>query len=195
MTKEQNIKNGKCIIFSAPSGAGKTTLVHYLLREMDQLAFSISACSREPRGREEDGIDYHFLSVEEFKQKIEEDAFVEWEEVYENSFYGTLKSEVERNWALGKTVVFDVDAEGGINLKKYFGEQALSVFIKPPSLFVLEQRLRGRRTETEESIQKRLSKANQELEKSVHFDYVLLNDNLEKACHEAKAKVLDFIEG
>jgi guanylate kinase len=184
---------GKCIIFSAPSGAGKTTLVHYLLRNIDSLEFSISATSRPPRGREEDGIDYHFLSVDEFEERIKNDAFVEWEEVYENMYYGTLKSEVQRAWDNGKTVVFDVDAEGGINLKRIFGENALSVFIKPPSLFVLEQRLRDRRTETEESIQKRLSKANGELEKAVHFDYVLLNDNLEKACLEAKNIVQEFI--
>lgn len=186
--------NGKCIIFSAPSGAGKTTLVHYLLREIDRLEFSVSACSREPRGREENGVDYHFFTVDQFKEKIEKNEFVEWEEVYENNFYGTLKSEIKRAWNEGKVVVFDVDAEGGINLKRIFGERALSVFIKPPSLFVLEQRLRNRRTETEESIQKRLSKANAELEKAAQFDYVLLNDNLEKACHEAKELVLNFIK-
>lgn len=184
---------GKCIIFSAPSGAGKTTLVHYLLRNMDDLEFSVSAASRKPRGREENGIDYHFLTVEDFEQKIKNDEFVEWEEVYENMYYGTLKSEVQRAWNSGKTVVFDVDAEGGINLKKIFGDNALSVFIKPPSLFVLEQRLRDRRTETEESIQKRLSKANAELEKADQFDHVMLNDNLEKACLEAKTIVEEFI--
>lgn len=185
---------GKCIIFSAPSGAGKTTLVHYLLRNMDELEFSISAASRAPRGREENGIDYHFMSVDDFKSKIDQNAFVEWEEVYQDMFYGTLKAEVKKAWDAGKTVVFDVDAEGGINLKKIFGENALSVFIKPPSLFVLEQRLRDRRTETEESIKKRLSKAQAELERAVHFDYVLLNDNLEKACHEAKEMVSNFIQ-
>jgi len=184
---------GKCIIFSAPSGAGKTTIVHYLLRELPELAFSISACSREPRGREIPGEDYHYFSAEEFKKKIARDEFVEWEEVYPNSFYGTLKSEIEKNWAAGKIVVFDVDAEGGINLKKIFGERALSVFIKPPSLFVLEQRLQNRRTETEESIKIRLEKAHRELERAPYFDYVLLNDNLEKACFEAKEKVERFI--
>jgi len=184
---------GKCIIFSAPSGAGKTTLVHYLLRNMDNLEFSVSAASRELRGREVDGKDYHFLSVPEFKSKIDADEFVEWEEVYKDNYYGTLKSEIIRSWDNGKVVVFDVDAEGGINLKKIFGENALSIFIKPPSLFVLEQRLRNRRTETEESIQKRLEKANGELSKSDQFDYVLLNDNLEIACAEAKGKVEEFI--
>jgi guanylate kinase len=185
---------GKCIIFSAPSGAGKTTLVHYLLRNMENLEFSVSAASRELRGREIDGRDYHFLSIQEFKSKIEADEFVEWEEVYKDNFYGTLKSEILKSWENGKVVVFDVDAEGGINLKKIFGENALSIFIKPPSLFVLEQRLRNRRTETEESIQKRLEKANAELSKSDQFDYVLLNDNLEIACAEAKAKVEEFIK-
>lgn len=187
--------DGKCVIFSAPSGAGKTTLVHYLLREIDELEFSISACSREPRGREEDGIDYHFLSVDEFKEKIEADEFVEWEEVYENNFYGTLKSEIDRAWGEGKTVVFDVDAIGGINLKRIFGEKALSVFIQPPSLFVLEQRLRNRRTETEESIKRRLDKANFELSKKDQFDTIILNDNLEVACNEARELVLDFVYG
>ena len=187
--------SGKCLIFSAPSGAGKTTLVHYLLRQIEALEFSVSATSRPPRGREEDGIDYHFLSVEDFKNKIATDAFIEWEEVYKDNFYGTLKTEVQRAWRQGKTVVFDVDAEGGINLKKIFGKNALSIFIKPPSLFVLEQRLRDRRTENEESIQKRLGKAQEELDKAVHFDYVLLNDNLEKACHEAQELVTNFING
>lgn len=189
-----NLKNqGKCVIFSAPSGAGKTTIVHYLLREIPQLAFSISACSREPRGREIPGVDYHYFSVEEFRQKIANDEFVEWQEVYANNFYGTLKSEIEKIWAEGKVVVFDVDAEGGINLKKIFGEQAFSVFVKPPSLFVLEQRLRNRRTETEENIQKRLKKANHELTRADQFDYILLNDDLEKACFQAKEIVEQFI--
>ena len=133
------------------------------------------------------------MSADEFEKKIKENEFIEWEEVYEDMYYGTLKSEIKKAWDNGKTVVFDVDAEGGINLKRIFGENALSVFIKPPSLFVLEQRLRDRRTETEESIQKRLSKANGELEKAPHSDYVLLNDNLEKACLEAKNLVEDFI--
>ncbi|OIQ37478.1 MAG: guanylate kinase [Crocinitomix sp. MedPE-SWsnd] len=194
MSQSFEIK-GKCLIFSAPSGAGKTTLVHYLLRNMDELEFSISAASREPRGREVDGEDYHFLSVDEFKSRIEADAFVEWEEVYTDMFYGTLKSEVEKAWSKGKTVVFDVDAEGGINLKNIFRNHALSIFVKPPSLFVLEQRLRDRRTETENSIQKRLGKAQGELDKAEKFDYILLNDNLEKACHEAKDLVTQFING
>jgi guanylate kinase len=184
---------GKCVIFSAPSGAGKTTLVHYLLRNLSRLEFSVSAASRKPRGREENGIDYHFISVEDFKNKISHNEFVEWEEVYENMFYGTLKSEIKRAWDSGKIVVFDVDAEGGLNLKRIFGNNALAVFIKPPSLFVLEQRLRDRRTETEESVRKRLEKANEELLKANQFDTVLLNDSLEKACIEAKQMVEKFI--
>lgn len=184
---------GKCVIFSAPSGAGKTTLVHYLLRNIKALEFSISAASRKPRGRELDGVDYHFMASEEFEHKIKNDDFIEWEEVYDNMYYGTLKSEIKKAWDNNKVVVFDVDAEGGINLKKIFGDNALAVFIKPPSLFVLEQRLRDRRTETEESIQKRLAKANGELEKANQFDYVLMNDNLEKACLEAEDLVKKFI--
>lgn len=182
------------MIFSAPSGAGKTTLVHYLLRNLNDLEFSISAASRAPRGREENGIDYHFMSAEEFEKRIKDDEFVEWEEVYDNMYYGTLKSEVKKAWDQNKTVVFDVDAEGGLNLKRIFGDNALAVFIKPPSLFVLEQRLRDRRTETEESIKKRLAKANAELKKADQFDRVLLNDNLEKACLEAKEMVEKFIK-
>lgn len=196
--KEENeqfdqFKNGKCIIFSAPSGAGKTTIVRYLLRNVDQLAFSISAASRAQRGREQNGVDYHFFSVEDFKAKIDNDQFVEWEEVYANNFYGTLKSEILKSWQQGKTVLFDVDAIGGLNLKKIFGEKALSVFIQPPSLFVLEQRLKNRRTETPEQIKMRLDKANEELSHSVKFDYILLNDNLEKACYEVKDVITKFI--
>lgn len=184
---------GKCIIFSAPSGAGKTTIVRYLLREIPQLEFSISAASRQPRGREVDGLDYHFLSVEAFKDKIKKEEFVEWEEVYKDNFYGTLKSEVKKAWDNNKVVVFDVDAQGGINLKRIFGNNALSVFIKPPSLFVLEQRLKNRRTETKQQIEMRLNKAKEELSYANQFDYVLLNDNLEKACYEIKKIILDFI--
>lgn len=188
-----NPNNGKCIIFSAPSGAGKTTIVRYLLRNVLNLEFSISAASRQPRGREVNGLDYHFFSVEEFKAKIEKDDFVEWEEVYKDNFYGTLKSEVEKAWSNGKTVVFDVDAIGGLNLKEIFGEHALSIFIKPPSLFVLEQRLKNRRTETPDQIKMRLDKANEELSHADKFDYVLLNDNLEKACSEIKEQIETFI--
>jgi len=189
-----NPNNGKCIIFSAPSGAGKTTIVKYLLRNVENLVFSISAASRQPRGREVNGIDYHFFSVDEFKSRIEKDEFVEWEEVYNDNFYGTLKAEVEKAWGNGKTVVFDVDAIGGINLKKIFGANSLSIFIKPPSLFVLEQRLKNRKTENEAQIKMRLDKANEELSHSSVFDYVLLNDNLEKACAEVKGEIEKFIK-
>jgi len=189
----ENPNNGKCIIFSAPSGAGKTTIVRYLLRNIPDLEFSISAASRQPRGREIDGLDYHFFTVDEFKNKIKNGDFVEWEEVYDDNFYGTLKSEVEKAWRNGKTVVFDVDAIGGLNLKKIFGENSLSIFIKPPSLFVLEQRLKNRRTETPDQIKMRLDKANEELSYANKFDYVLLNDNLEKACTEIKTKIEAFI--
>lgn len=188
-----NPNNGKCIIFSAPSGAGKTTIVRYLLRNVLNLEFSISAASRQPRGREVNGLDYHFFSVEEFKSKIEKDDFVEWEEVYRDNFYGTLKAEVEKAWSHGKTVVFDVDAIGGLNLKEIFGNNSLSIFVKPPSLFVLEQRLKNRRTETPDQIKMRLDKAHEELSHADKFDYVLLNDNLEKACSEVKEQIEKFI--
>ncbi len=190
---ELDSNSGKCIIFSAPSGAGKTTIVRYLLRQIPQLEFSISAASRQPRGREVNGLDYHFLTVEDFKNKIKSDEFVEWEEVYKDNYYGTLKSEVKKAWNKGKVVVFDVDAQGGLNLKKIFGDNALSIFIKPPSLFVLEQRLKNRRTETPEQIDMRLKKAEEELSYANQFDYVLLNDNLEKACYEIKNIILNFI--
>lgn len=189
----EQFHEGKCIIFSAPSGAGKTTIVRYLLRNLDKLAFSISAASRAPRGREEHGIDYHFFSIDEFKRKIENNEFVEWEEVYTDNFYGTLKSEVLSAWHEGKTVLFDVDAIGGLNLKRIFGDKALAIFIKPPSLFVLEQRLKNRRTETPDQIKIRLDKANEELGYAEKFDYVLLNDNLEKACYEVSSIVRKFI--
>lgn len=185
---------GKCIIFSAPSGAGKTTIVHHLLSEMNGLEFSVSACSREPRPNEQNGKDYHFLGVEGFKQNIAADAFVEWEEVYSNNFYGTLKSELERIWTAGKAVVFDVDVIGGLNLKRIFGNNALAVFVQPPSYEVLEERLRARSTETEEKIEMRLAKAREELAKAPAFDTILVNDDLTKACEEAKLLVNDFLK-
>lgn len=187
------IKNGKCVIFSAPSGAGKTTIVRYLLEQNLGLEFSVSACSREPRGNEIDGKDYFFLGVEGFKKRIEQGAFVEWEEVYVNNFYGTLKSEIERIWSSGKIVAFDVDVIGGLNLKKIFGNQALSIFVNPPSIQELENRLRARNTETEDKINMRLSKAQHEITFAPEFDVVILNDNLEDACKKAKEVVQTFI--
>lgn len=185
--------NGKCVIFSAPSGAGKTTIVHYLLNEFPELAFSVSACSREPRSNEVDGKDYYFLGLAGFQKQIKADAFVEWEEVYANNFYGTLKSELTRIWKEGKTVIFDVDVIGGLNIKKYFGDNALAVFVQPPNYEALEERLRYRSTETEEKIQMRLAKAKEELGHAHQFDTILVNDNLTIACAAAKLLIEQFI--
>lgn len=184
---------GKCIIFSAPSGAGKTTLVHKLLESSDQYAFSVSACSREPRENELDGVDYYFIGLENFKQKITENAFVEWEEVYLNNFYGTLKSELIRIWKQGKTVVFDVDVVGGLNLKKIFKSNALAIFINPPSAEILENRLRNRKTESEEKIQMRISKAKIELQRAAEFDVIVENNILEEAVEKVKLTAAEFI--
>jgi guanylate kinase len=189
------MENGKCIIFSAPSGAGKTTIVHYLLDTFgSKLSFSISACSRSQRPNEVDGKDYYFLSIADFQEKIEKDAFIEWEEVYTDNFYGTLKSEIERIWALGKTVIFDVDVVGGLNLKKFFGDKALAIFVMPPNIETLEMRLRTRSTETEESIARRMGKADNELRMATQFDKVILNDNLKDALEEAKNLIGAFIK-
>lgn len=187
------MKEGKCIIFSAPSGAGKTTIVHRLLEKRNDLAFSVSACSREPRSNEVDGKDYHFLGVEEFKQKIKEEAFIEWEEVYTNHFYGTLKSEIERIWESEKVVIFDVDVYGGISLKKYFQDAALSFFISPPSLSALEKRLKLRNTESEDKIRIRLNKAEEELGLAEQFDINVVNDNLEPTIEWINQKVNEFL--
>jgi guanylate kinase len=186
-------KEGKCIIFSAPSGAGKTTIVRALLAEIDYLSFSISACSRAPRGKEKAGIDYHFISVEEFQAKILQNEFVEWEEVYSNNYYGTLKTELSRIWNLGKTVVFDVDVIGGLHLKEIFKENALAIFIKPPNQDVLEDRLRKRNTETEDKIQIRIKKAKEEVLRAREFDTIIENDILEQAIASAREQVLKFL--
>lgn len=190
----ENELKGKSIIFSAPSGAGKTTIVHHLLSKDFGLEFSISACSRAPRSHEVDGKDYYFLDVEAFKKKIEEEAFVEWEEVYTNNFYGTLKSEMQRIWSQGKTVIFDVDVVGGLNLKKEFGDNAMAVFVQPPSFEELESRLRGRSTETEDKIRQRMEKAAKELAFAEEFDHILVNDNLLEAFKKAEELVKNFLK-
>lgn len=185
--------NKKAVIISAPSGAGKTTIVKRLLKEMPQLEFSISACSRQKRENEVDGRDYYFFSVEEFREKIANNEFLEWEEVYEGLFYGTLKSELQRIWNKNKIVVFDVDVKGGINLKSIFKQDAISLFIKPPSILELELRLRHRNTESEESLAKRIDKAQFELNFAEKFDFIVVNDILEKALRESKQFIMDFI--
>jgi len=184
---------GKLVIFSAPSGAGKTSIVQGVLQRTPQLAFSVSACSRPMRPGEVHGKDYYFLSPEAFRKKIDEGAFLEWEEVYPGNYYGTLRSEVERLWQEGKHVVFDVDVAGGLNIKNQFPQQALAIFIKPPSLEVLKQRLINRGTESEESLRKRLGKAELELSYANRFDHIVVNDHLETAIREASEKVKRFI--
>ena len=185
---------GKCIIFSAPSGAGKTMIVHALLSDPSlNLSFSVSACSRGPRPNETDGKDYYFLGIEGFNQKISEGAFIEWEEVYTDHFYGTLRSEIERIWAQGKNVIFDVDVVGGLNLKKIFGENALAIFVQPPSIETLEVRLRHRSTETDDKIRQRLEKAEKEMNKASEFDVIVVNDDLETAIQKATFIVNDFV--
>lgn len=178
---------GKAIIFSAPSGSGKTTIVKHLLQNNTDLGFSISASTRDKRGRtEQHGKDYYFLSPEEFKKKIDGNEFIEWEEVYEGNFYGTLKAEIERLWSEGKNVIFDVDVKGGLSLKKYFGDKALAVFVKVPSIEVLKERLKDRGTESEESLSRRLFKAKFEMSFEDKFDIVLVNENREKSLQEAQ---------
>ena len=178
---------GKAIIFSAPSGSGKTTIVKHLLQTNPDLGFSISASTRDKRGRtEQNGKDYYFLSPVEFKKKIDNNEFVEWEEVYEGNFYGTLKSEIDRIWREGRNVIFDVDVKGGLNLKRYFGDKALAVFVKVPSIDVLKERLNDRGTETPESLSRRLFKAQFEMGFCDKFDVVLVNENLQKSLQEAQ---------
>jgi guanylate kinase len=186
--------SGKAIIFSAPSGSGKTSLVKHLMQEVPNLGFSISACTRDKRGRHEvHGRDYYFLSIDEFKTKIDQDAFVEWEEVYAGNFYGTLKEEVHRIWKEGKAVIFDVDVKGGLALKKYFGEQALAIFVKVPSLEVLESRLNDRGTESEESLSRRIYKAKFEMTFEPQFDVTVLNDDFARSSSDTVVLVKEFL--
>jgi guanylate kinase len=185
---------GKLIIFSAPSGSGKTTLVHHLLGQFDALCFSISATSREKRVNERDGIDYHFLSKEAFEAKIASADFIEWEEVYAGTYYGTLKSSVEALLDSGKSVIFDVDVKGGLNIKKHFGPKALAIFVQAGSLEVLQERLTKRNTESPEKLQMRLDKAASEMAFAEKFDYILVNDDLDIAKKTATQVVGDFLK-
>lgn len=186
--------NGKLIVFSAPSGSGKTTIVRHLLNQNElNLEFSISATSRDKRGDEIDGKDYYYLSLKEFKNKIKSEEFLEWEEVYRDNFYGTLKTEVERIWAKGKHVIFDIDVSGGLRIKRKFPEQTLAVFVKPPSIDELKIRLKKRKTESEDKINMRVAKASAELATAPLFDVVIKNDSLEKALDEAYTLVSNFV--
>lgn len=186
--------SNKVIIFSAPSGAGKSTIVNHILGLHPELEFSISATSRAPRGQEKHGVEYYFFSADEFRQMIAEGKFVEHEEVYPGSFYGTLKSEVDRIWAKGHAIVFDIDVQGGVNLKRIFGEQAFSVFIQAPSVDVLRERLIGRGTDSAEAIERRVAKAESEMEFAAgKFDHVLVNDDLETAFAEAERIIKEFM--
>ncbi len=186
--------SNKVIIFSAPSGSGKSTIVSHILKLHPEMEFSVSATSRAPRGQEHNGIEYHFFTADEFRKMIAEDKFVEYEEVYAGSFYGTLKSEVQRIWDKGHVIIFDVDVKGGVNLKKYFGDKALSVFIQAPSVEELRKRLVARGTDSAEAIAKRVAKASEEMTYADKFDYILVNDDLQKAYAEAEKVVDDFLQ-
>lgn len=186
--------SNKVIIFSAPSGSGKSTIVSHILKLHPEMEFSVSATSRAPRGQERNGIEYHFFTADEFRKMIAEDKFVEYEEVYTGSFYGTLKSEVQRIWDKGHVIIFDVDVKGGVNLKKYFGDKALSVFIQAPSVEELRKRLVARGTDSAEAIAKRVAKASEEMTYADKFDYILVNDDLQKAYAETEKVVDDFLQ-
>jgi len=194
MSCNEIIMEGRLIIFSAPSGSGKTTIVRHLLDSGLPLEFSISACTRKPRPGEIDGTDYYFISVDEFKEKIDKGDFVEWEEVYPELLYGTLKSELERIWKRGKHVIFDVDVAGGLNLKKHFGTRAFSIFVMPPSIEELETRLKSRGTDDGEDIRTRIEKAHEEISLAADFDLILVNDDLDKALDKAFIAVSRFLE-
>lgn len=192
---QQDKKQGKLIVFSAPSGSGKTTIVKHLLKQENlNLEFSISATSREKRGTEIEAKDYYFLSAKAFKNKIKNEEFLEWEEVYRDNFYGTLKTEVERIWAKGKHVIFDIDVSGGLRIKRKFPEQTLAIFVKPPSIDELKIRLKKRKTESEDKINMRVAKASAELATAPLFDTIIVNDNLENALKEAEVLVGDFLK-
>jgi guanylate kinase len=193
MSQETSHMNGRLLIFSAPSGSGKTTIVRHLLDVRDDLEFSVSATSRPPRGQEQDGKDYYFLSEEDFRAKVNKNDFLEWEEVYRGAFYGTLRDEVERIWKKGNHVIFDMDVVGGLNLKGQFGERALAIFVMPPDLNELERRLRKRGTDSEDKISQRLEKAQQELSRADEFDHILINRDLEEAKKEAQQIVNNFL--
>jgi len=187
-------KEGKLIIFSAPSGAGKTTIVHHLLSKFPELEFSISATTRKPRGDEQEGKDYYFISKQEFLHRIAKKEFVEFEEVYSGTFYGTLRTEIERIWQKGKTVIFDIDVEGGLHLKRKYGQQALAIFVQPPSLEVLIERLTARATDNNEKLKERFVKAEKELDYAPKFDIILKNYDLQMACAEAEDLVRNFLK-
>jgi len=188
------MKQGKLIVFSAPSGSGKTTIVRHLLKQQElDLEFSISATSREKRGEEIHGKDYYFLSFEDFKKKIKNDEFLEWEEVYRDNFYGTLKTEVERIWAKGKHVIFDIDVSGGLRIKRKFPEETLAIFVKPPSIDELKIRLKKRKTESDDKINMRIAKASAELATAPLFDKIVVNDDLDKALDEAYKLVSNYL--
>ncbi|MEM1319031.1 MAG: guanylate kinase [Bacteroidota bacterium] len=186
-------QQGKLIIFTAPSGAGKTTIVRHLIEQFEELAFSVSATNRERRPKEEHGRDYYFISTETFEEKVKNGDFMEWEEVYDGQYYGTLKSEIERIWALGKTIIFDIEVKGATHIKQAYPDNSLAVFIKPPSPEILFERLRGRRTENAKSLQKRIARAAEELKYENKFDIVLVNDILEVSLTEAERIVRKFI--
>ncbi|KJD33914.1 guanylate kinase [Tamlana nanhaiensis] len=191
---QQTKKQGKLIVFSAPSGSGKTTIVRHLLKQNTlNLEFSISATSREKRGTEVDGKDYYFLSAKDFKSKIKAEEFLEWEEVYRDNFYGTLKTEVERIWAQGKNVIFDIDVSGGLRIKRKFPDETLAIFVKPPSIDELKIRLKKRKTESEDKINMRVAKASAELATAPLFDTIIVNDDLDKALKSAETLVSNFI--
>ena len=194
MPRRKKKKEGKVLIFTAPSGSGKTTIVRHLLNKLDILGFSVSATTREKRPHEVDGKDYYFISRDDFSKKIKEKAFIEWEEVYQDQYYGTLKSEVNRVWNEEKHIVFDIEVKGATNIKELYGDQALAVFIKVPTLQELVRRLKARKTETEASLKKRIKRIKKELTFEQSFDVVLINDDLENTLAKAEQIVLEFLE-